>query len=717
MIKRIFPNFLILVFFLFSNAVNAQYQLKIRVVNDEKKILTGVTALIEKINKTVIADKNGEVIFEDLAAGNCSILFTHVGYKEKRIDVQIPAESSIEVLLEEAHEHEEEVIIMATRTSRTIYDLPTRVEVISGEELEEKSNMKPGEIRMLLNESTGIQIQQTSATSYNSSIRIQGLDGRYTQLLRDGYPVYGGFSGGLSLLQVSPLDLKQVEVIKGSVSTLYGGGAIAGLVNLVSKTPGEKQELNFLTNFTSAGGSDLSGFYSQRFTKTGVTVFASRNTGKEFDPAGIGFSAIPKFTRYSIHPRVFFYGERLNVDVGVNFITEDRLGGSIDFIRKRETGYFENNQTKRFTTQLGIQYVLNKENRLGFKSSFSYLERLLEAQAYVFGGEQKTLFSELTLTTEKENSILITGLNFINERFDEIYSGASVRDYAFAVPGAFMQHSWKTSDAVSIESGLRLDHAADFGWELLPRISFLYKPGAKTTLRIGGGKGYKMPGLFSEESERILFKNLLPLDINNLQSERSTGANVDVNYRTGLGALGISFNHLFFYTRLNRPLMLTQVTGGYRFENSDGFIDTKGMETNIKLTYEALKLFIGYSFTDAQRKLNGTETRLAMTSKHRLNNVLMFEKEGKFRSGFEAYYFSPQFLNDGTTGKSYWIFGLMGEVIFGKIAVFVNFENFTDTRQTRMGSIYSGSVLDPQFKDIYAPLDGFVMNGGLRIKL
>jgi len=74
-------------------------------------------------------------------------------------------------------------------------------------------------------------------------------------------------------MQVVPLDLKQVEVIKGSSSTLYGGGAIAGLVNLVSKVPGDKRELSFLSNATSARGLDLSTFYSQRFNRTGVTVF------------------------------------------------------------------------------------------------------------------------------------------------------------------------------------------------------------------------------------------------------------------------------------------------------------------------------------------------------------------------------------------------------------------------------------------------------------
>ena len=74
------------------------------------------------------------------------------------------------------------------------------------EELVEKGNMKPGDIRMLLNESTGIQTQQTSQVSASASIRIQGLDGKYTQLLQDGFPLYSGFAGGLSILQIPPLN-------------------------------------------------------------------------------------------------------------------------------------------------------------------------------------------------------------------------------------------------------------------------------------------------------------------------------------------------------------------------------------------------------------------------------------------------------------------------------------------------------------------------------
>ena len=109
-------------------------------------------------------------------------------------------------------EEVEEILVTSTRSRRSFEASPIRVEVLGSEELNEKANMKPGDIRMLLNESTGIYVQQTSATSFNSTIRMQGLDGKYTQLLRDGMPLYSGFSGGLSLLQISPLDLSLIHI-------------------------------------------------------------------------------------------------------------------------------------------------------------------------------------------------------------------------------------------------------------------------------------------------------------------------------------------------------------------------------------------------------------------------------------------------------------------------------------------------------------------------
>ncbi len=95
----------------------------------------------------------------------------------------------------------------------------------------------------------------------------------------------------------------------------------------------------------------------------------------------------------------------------------------------------------------------------------------------------------------------------------------------------------------------------------------------------------------------------------------------------------------------------------------------------------------------------------------------MYEIEDKLKIGLEAYYYSPQQLNDGSMGEAYWLCALMVEKIWKRLSVFINFENILDTRQTKFGSIYTGTITSPVFKDIYAPLDGFVANGGIKIRL
>lgn len=307
--------------FIYTSLAFGQHTFKAIIKDSEsKQFLLGATAILQGTANGSSANQNGYVEIKNIPGGKQTIIFSYVGYQEKMSTFHFPLNQTepFEILLSAAEGEElDEVVITSTRSSRTIGNIPTRIEAISGEELEEKGNMKPGDIRMMLNESTGIQTQQTSATSYNSSIRIQGLDGKYTQILKDGYPLYAGFSGGLSLLQIAPLDLKQVEVIKGASSTLYGGGAIAGLVNLVSKKPKEERELSFMLNGTSALGLDVSGFYAKKNDKIGTTIFASYNVGTPYDPSDIGFTAIPKFTRYTVNPKLFVYfNEKTTLNAG-----------------------------------------------------------------------------------------------------------------------------------------------------------------------------------------------------------------------------------------------------------------------------------------------------------------------------------------------------------------------------------------------------------------
>ena len=653
----------------FTIAAQAQHIFKATIRSgDDKTPLPGATIVWKEKNKPAFADSTGMVVITGIPAGQQTFIITFIGYEAKTVSYTFPLTDSatVDIELEKGEEdEEEEVVVTATRISRTISNIPTRVEVISGEELGEKANMKPGDIRMLLTESTGIQTQQTSATSFNAGIRIQGLDGRYTQILRDGYPLYAGFSGGLSILQIAPLDLKQVEVIKGSASTLYGGGAIAGLVNLVSKTPGEKRDLSFLANGTSAGGLDLSGFYSERYGKAGLTLFASRNSNKAYDPADIGLTAIPKFERYTVNPRLFLYGKKTTANVGITYITEDRTGGSMNYIKHGESGFFEKNNTDRIITQLGIAHKINATTTLQFKNSYSRFDRLITIPDYTFDALQQSSFSELTWNRKGEKADWVIGANVLTDDLDEVDRNSDPsRDYHYNTFGVFVQNAWTVSKNVVLETGLRGDYVNDYGFELLPRVSAMIKLLPNLTTRIGGGYGYKTPTIFTEDAERMHFKNLLPININQSKNERSIGGNWDINYRTHIGDVGVSLNHLFFYTRLNHPLVLAVTpSGAAQFINSTGHFDTRGMETNLRLLYGDFKLFIGYTLTDANTHFDDKKW-LPLTARHRLNNVLMYEKDEKWKVGLEAYYFSKQILNDGSNGKPYWITGFMVERVW-----------------------------------------------------
>jgi outer membrane receptor for ferrienterochelin and colicins len=712
-------------------AAQAQYTFK-AIIKDSvnQQPLTGATATLKGTGRGAVADTSGLITLNAVPDGKQVIQFRYLGYITRLDSLTFPLTAAAPVVIyltrqEQEGEQLTDVKVWATRSSRIIANIPTRVEVISGEELEEKGNMKPGDIRMLLAESTGIQTQQTSATSANASIRIQGLDGKYTQIIRDGLPLYSGFSGGLGLLQIAPLDLKQVEVIKGSASTLYGGGAIAGLVNLVSKTPTDERQLNLLLNGTSALGADASIFYAQKFNKTGTTVYAAYNHGTPYDPAGIDLTAIPKFNRFTLNPKLFFYiNPRTTLTAGINSTIENRIGGDLHYIKGNASAahtYFEQNKTGRYSTQVQLSHQLDTSQAVTVKNSISYFDRAINLPGYRFSGLQLSTYTEANYTRTGKRADWVTGLNLLTDHFGEDQnSNIPLRSYTHTTLGAFVQNTLNISNTVSLESGLRGDYHNQYGFFLLPRISGLWKINTHFSTRLGGGLGYKAPTVFTEDAERIQFRNVLPIDVANTKAERSYGANYDINYRGSLidGQVGLSINQLFFYTYIQSPILLTALANGnFQYLQPDGNIHTKGIETNVKFTYQDFKLFIGYTLADVKQRSGNNSYTYPLVSRHRLNNVLMYEIEDEWKIGAEAYYFSRQQLNDGAIGKAYWTAGLIAEKLWAHVSVFINFENLTDTRQTRFDTIYTSSITNPNFRDIYAPLDGFVVNGGVKFKL
>jgi len=598
------------------------------------------------------------------------------------------------------------------------------VEAIDEEEVDEKTNMRPANVSMVLNESTGIKVQQTSATSNTQSVRIQGLDGRYTQILKDGFPAFGGFSGSLSLLDIVPLDLKQVEIIKGPSATFYGGGAIAGVINFISKEPEKMSVTSMIINQTSALGTDLSLFRSQRFARVGYTFLGSLNYQNEYDADADDFTELPLTRSFALSPRLFFHpNEKTRLTIGNSLSYQNRKGGDVFVIRDHGDAfhqYFENNNSVRNITTFQFDRELTGGARVVAKESLAIFGREIEIPNYRFKGGQLNSYTDISYLRPVNDHVLIFGFNAAYDRFRENRATAPPlpRDETRITFGGYAQDSFNITPGLSLEAGFRLDQIKGYGVFPLPRISALYRFTDNLSSRLSLGLGYKTPSIFTEDAETLLFRNVLPIG-NRLQAERSRGGTFDLNYRNKNGEkLSYAINQMFFYTEIKDPLVLRPLASGFSgFVNVAQSIKSRGFETNARIAYDIVKLFAGYTFTRAKAGYLTGNQILPLTPTSRINSALVVESEDNFKAGVEAYYTSSQFLSDGSKGRPYWVFGISGEKNFGKYSLFINAENLTDTRQSRFGQVVFPPHQNPTFAEIYTHTEGRVFNGGIKIRL
>ncbi len=696
------------------------------VIKDEetKKPVAGAELSIKDTDNLAAANAEGIVELSSIPDGRQVLVIFSPGYETKELILTFPlADSRPQDIFIRVTNEMEQVVISSTRTGREIDDVPTRVEAIDEEEVDEKINMRPANVSMVLHESTGIQVQQTSATSNTQSIRIQGLDGRYTQLLKDGFPAFGGFSGSLSILEIPPLDLKQVEIIKGPAATFYGGGAIAGVVNFISKEPQEKPVTNLIFNQTSALGTDLSVFNSRQFKKVGYTLLGSLNYQKEYDVDDDDFTELPRTHSFNLSPRLFLdLDEKTKLVVGNSVSMQRRKGGDVFAIRGQADNfhrYFESNDSFRNITTLSFEREFSGGKKISARQSLAFFTRELETPGYLFKGSQFNSYTDIIYFYPVKKHALVFGFNAVYDGFREGSNipSALKRNETRTTVGGYVQDSFDITEKLSLEAGFRLDAVKDYGVFALPRVSLLYRITKNFSTRAGFGFGYKAPSVFTEEAEILLFQNVLPVG-SALKAERSRGGTFDLNYK---GAIGEKFtyalNQMFFYTKIENPLVLLPDAGGkFKFANAARPVRSSGFESNVRLGYGLMKIFAGYTFTHAKAKYLAGDQTVRLLPKSKVNSALVFEKEANFKTGLEAYYSSSQVLSSGLRTRAIYEIGLFAEKTFGKISLFINAENLTDVRQGRYGQVVFPPHQNPAFAEIYTHTEGRTFNGGIKVR-
>src|SRR5687768_15499378 len=297
-------------------------------VEESMGMVSGLT--VRSAGRSATTDSAGTARLV-LPAGRQTLSFTNIGFKPARVDVLVVADSvvTVRVTLEMAAMEMEEVRISATRTERLAGETPVRVEVLDEMEVDENTLMAPSGITMLLNETPGLRVHAASPTLGTGSVRILGLPGQYTALLADGLPLYGGGTSALGPLDISPVDLQRVEIIKGAASSLYGGQALGGVINFISKQPSGRSEV--LLNRRTMGVTDAAAWLSRRRESgTGVSLLASGTDQGAFDVDDDGWADQPRAQRFGVRPRLNAFdarGRSLFVTAGYGY--DSRRGGTL----------------------------------------------------------------------------------------------------------------------------------------------------------------------------------------------------------------------------------------------------------------------------------------------------------------------------------------------------------------------------------------------------
>jgi iron complex outermembrane receptor protein len=676
-------------------------------VENAEVVVRGVTHRTDSMGKVTIPS----------APGTIALTVVREGFVPATASVQLGAGAQQDVIIElqpQPTVEEHVTVVAATRTDKRLEDQPMRVEVLAREEIEEKMLMTPGDIVMMLNEMGGMRVQATSPSLGAASVRIQGMRGRYTRVLSDGLPLFGEV-GGLGLLQIPPMDLGQVEVIKGVASALYGAGAMGGIVNLLARRPTAEPEREFLLNRTTRGGTDAVTYLSAPLAGDwSASLLGGGHWQTTADVNEDSWADLPGYERAVARPRVFWDGGNGRTFFATSgFTYEDRHGGTLDGQTLPATGqpYPESLETHRYDAGAVGQFLINDRYVVTARAAMARQSHDHQFGEVAERDRHDTAFGELALRGTRGRQTWVAGLAF--ERDAYLPHDVPRFQYAFTVPGVFIQHDVDVTAALSLSSSGRIDVHSEYGTFFSPRVSALARAG-RWTSRLSVGAGFFGSTPLTEETEAAGLTRLVVEQP--LQAERGLSASFDLSRTDG----PLSYTATVFASRIVDSVHVDR-SDEYVLRNLPDPTTNLGMELLATFRREPYALTATYTYVRARETVDGRQQDVPLTPRHSAGVVGMWEVEDAGRLGIEWYYTGRQALEGNpyrATSEPYMILGLLAEKQFGRVRFFINGENLTGVRQTRWDPLLRPSrAADGRWTvDAWAPLEGRNINGGVRVR-
>jgi iron complex outermembrane receptor protein len=462
-------------------------------------------------------------------------------------------------------------------------------------------------------------------------------------------------------------------------------------------------------NRTTRGGTDVVGWYATPARRGwAYTLLAGGHFQSRTDVNDDEWSDLAGYERGLVRPRVFWDGgDGRTFFATAGVMAENRDGGGTpDGLPYREAL-----GTRRVDAGAVGQILLRGQYLLSARGAV-----MQQRHDHEFGDVRErdrhdTAFGELTLRGTAGRHVIVGGVAF--ERTAYRPTDLPRFEYTFSTPGVFIQDDVELARWVSVSMSGRADWHSEYGAFFSPRVSALLRSGAWTS-RISVGTGFFGPSPLSEETEAAGLSRLeIPTP---LRAEEGLSTTLDVSRTDG----PFSYTFTLFRSRVRHPVEVDR-SAGLVLTNLQDPATTTGMELLGTLRMEPYAVTGTYTYVRAREREAGVSREAPLTPRHSAGLVAMWEREDVGRVGVEVYYTGAQRLEENpyrATSRPYVIIGLLAERQLGRLRLFINGENLTNVRQTRWDPLVRPDrAPDGRWTvDAWAPLDGWTLNGGVRIR-
>lgn len=575
----VFINLLCLPILIFAQSKNASDAHVMGHVIDAStgKHLPFVTIQLKSTTIGAVSDASGHFFITNLPVGEHILVFSRVGYQTKEIVHKFePGETKeMNVVL-----NKESIMIDAVVVSANKYETKKReatniVNVISPQIFESTASNTMSDV---LDYQTGVRVEMSCSNCGVPQLRINGLEGQYTQILMDSRPIFSSLASVYGLEQIPTGMVDRVEVVRGGGSALYGSNAIGGVVNIITKEP-SRNSLNLSHNLQSIGGkafdnnTNINGSFVSSDSKIGVFLFGVLRQRQAYDHDDDSFSEIPRLNSATLGFRSYFKLSRLSkLTLEYHHVSEARRGGNMLNRPEHEADIAES--LKHNIDAGNLRYDYFSSNGRHFVTSYATMQHI--SRNSYFGTNQDLnaygMSDDITAVVGGQYRMVIPKLFFMpadfsagleysyNQLSDQIMGYGRDLLQRVHLYGGYIQNEWKNKK-VSFLIGVRAEkHSMLKNPVFSPRANVRYTPIEELVLRASYSSGYRAPQTYDEDLHvgavggEVSLIQISP----ELRPEVSHSISASADWAKRIGEWETNFTLEGFFTQLNDVFNLVE---------------------------------------------------------------------------------------------------------------------------------------------------------------